>query len=183
MAFFEVSEHARPANESDFFYDNHHGGESAEIIGVMSPAGRRYGVLDAMIFCQIPWGHVVLPDRVVFVGVERAGQPTMACPPTASARSRRSSSKYQGLSSEGRRGGRLLCTQLDTIAAGITASADLLCPMGKELVDQSVEWLNEADQAPNRCGRQTGYPATPALPASPTGCQSPRLAGELLCSG
>ncbi|OOK82146.1 hypothetical protein BZL30_0684 [Mycobacterium kansasii] len=69
---------------------------------------------------------------------------------------------------------RLLLTQLDTIAAGsITASADLLCPTGKELVDKSSDWPNEADQALNRRGRQTGYPATPALPASPTRCQPP----------
>ncbi|UGT89917.1 hypothetical protein [Mycobacterium ostraviense] len=46
LALFEVSQHARPANESELSYDHHHGGESAASVGVISQAGRRYGAPD-----------------------------------------------------------------------------------------------------------------------------------------
>lgn len=58
-------------------------------------------------------------------------------------------SSARGISSEGSRGDRLLFIQPDTIAAGITAPADLLCPTGKELVD-TIRWTGSMRQIRRR---------------------------------
>lgn len=98
LALFQVGEHARPVNETELSSDHRPGGESAESVGVMSRAERRYGAPDFLAHqtrfqgcCDaghpfaggavVVGEHLLQPDEVRRGGSTRSVRPSGVCRP------------------------------------------------------------------------------------------------------